>query len=380
MQDEGRNSERDRWISLAASLDRNPAAACRLVAAGPEALEALLEGEACAALEGVPSDALRRARVALRRAARVARSEERLVLSAGGRLVTPADSDYPPLLRQLALPPACLYVRGALPDAPAVAVVGSRRASPYGREIANWIAGELARRGIAVASGFAVGVDAAAHRGALQAGGPTVAVLGCGLDVDYPRGHRELGRGISEQGALATEFRLGRSPAPWQFPVRNRLIAALAAATVVVEAAPRSGSLVTARLALELGREVLAVPGRIDDPLSSGANRLVADGATPLLGIDDVLAAIGLADGGRAPGPARREPGGLGAEELRVWRALADAPTDADGLSAATGLAVDRLLSLLLDLELAGHVRRDAAGRYATGGDGPRLPPRETEW
>jgi len=185
--------------------------------------------------------------------------------------------------------PACLYARGSLSDGVAVAIVGSRRASRYGREIATWLAGELARRGLTVVSGFAVGVDAAAHRGALAAGGPTVAVLGCGLDVDYPRGHFELGRRIvhgeggggaepGPRGAVITEFPCGVEPKAWHFPVRNRLIAALSLGTVVVRAAERSGSLITARRALDLGREVLAVPGAIFDRLSAGPHRLLRDG------------------------------------------------------------------------------------------------------
>jgi len=379
MQDEGRSRERDRWVALAVAFESAPAVACRLAAEGPAALESLATEGPGASFGCLPSPAIRRARSALRRAAGLARAEARRVEAVGARLVTPADAEYPALLRQLALPPASIYVRGRLPDGPAVAIVGSRRASPYGREIATWLAGELARLGVTVVSGFAVGIDAAAHRGALAGRGPTVAVLGCGLDVDYPRGHRGLGREIAERGAVLTEYRLGRAPAPWQFPIRNRLIAALAAATVVVEAAPRSGSLVTARLALEVGRDVLAVPGRIDDPLSSGANRLIADGATPLLGIDDVLAAIGLG-GGSVAVPARVEPAGLGPDGLTVWRSLAASPADADGLASATGLPVDRLLALLLELEIGGHVRRDAAGRYAAGGDRAGLPRPETGW
>jgi DNA processing protein len=252
-------------------------------------------------------------------------------------------------------------VQGGLPDAPAVAVVGARKASDYGLEIAGWLGRELAAAGVTVVSGFAAGIDAAAHRGALETGA-TVAVLGCGLDFDYPRGQLELAaRIVAGGGARLTEFPVGREPATWHFPVRNRLIAALARACVVVEAAPRSGSLVTARLALELGREVLAVPGRVTDELALGTNALIADGARPALDPRDVLEAIGLEP---VPGARAREPRGLAAEALALWRAARESPGACDRLAERAGLAVERALVAALELELAGHLRRRADGVY----------------
>jgi DNA processing protein len=213
---------------------------------------------------------------------------------------------------------------------------------------------------VTVVSGFAVGVDAAAHAGALERGA-TVAVLGCGHDVDYPAGHRELGARIARSGARVSEFPPGTSPSPWQFPVRNRLIAALGRACVVVEAAPRSGSLVTARLALELGREVLAVPGRVVDELALGVNALLADGARPVLDPRDVLEAIGMRAPAAQPAP---EPRGLAADPLALWRAALAEPAACERLAERAGLPVARALVAALELELTGLVRRRPDGAY----------------
>lgn len=353
-------ASRDWWIALHASSALPRGAACRLAA------RALRPRDEPAAHE-LP-EAVHAAACALRAEAReIARRERDLATTANASIVTVSDPEYPKAFRMLDLPPPAIYVQGSVPDAPAVAVVGSRRATRYGIEIAEWFGRELAEAGVTVVSGFAVGVDDAAHRGALATpAGRTVAVLGCGLDVDYPRGHRALGRRIAAAGARLTEFPFARAPAPWQFPVRNRLIAALADACVVVEAAPRSGSLVTARLALDLGREVLAVPGRVGDETAFGTNALIADGARPALEPRDVLEAIGL-DVGPAASAARAtvEPSGLSGDERVLWRAARDGPGAADALAARAELAVDRALVALLALELAGHLRRGADGVYA---------------
>jgi DNA processing protein len=291
----------------------------------------------------------------------------------GACRVARSEPEYPSALAMLDLAPPELFVRGRIPEGPMVALVGARRASRYGLEVAEWFARELAAAGVTVVSGFARGVDAAAHQGALAApAGRTVAVLGCGLDVDYPRGHRALGDSIAARGALLTEFPLGRLPAGWQFPVRNRLIAALAAACVVVEAAPRSGSLVTARLALDLGREVLAVPGRVTDELALGTNALLADGARPALDPRDVLEAIGLAtpddvrgvpaDAGRADD--ERSLAGASAEAQALWRAAREAAAGAEELALRAAIPAGRALAALIELELLGILRRGADGRY----------------
>src|SRR3954447_6997467 len=193
--------------------------------------------------------------------------------------------DLPELLRQIHDPPRALFLRGA-GDAdvlcrPTVAVVGARACSPYGAQVARMLGREFAAAGLVVVSGLARGVDGEAHRGALEAGGLTVAVLGGGIDRDYPAAHAELARRIRERGLVVSEYEPGVEPAPWRFPARNRIIAGLSAATIVVEARERSGALITADLALEEGRDVLAVPGEITSPLSAGTNALLKLGAAP---------------------------------------------------------------------------------------------------
>ncbi|TMD16658.1 MAG: DNA-protecting protein DprA, partial [Chloroflexi bacterium] len=200
------------------------------------------------------------------------------------------DPGYPALLRAIADPPDRLYVRGTIPSGCMIAVVGSRRATPYGLRVAERLARELAGLGVVVVSGLARGVDAAAHRGALAAGGQTVAVLAGGLDRIYPPEHASMAEQIAGQGALLSEARDGTAPLPGLFPVRNRIISGLSRGLVVVEAAERSGALITARMALEQGREVFAVPGSIENPLTAGTHGLIRDGAGLVQGVEDVLA------------------------------------------------------------------------------------------
>ena len=318
---------------------------------------------------GVPQAALARARRVRDDSAELARSADERAAKLGARIVTLGEAGYPEAFGKLDLPPPAIWIAGDLPDRPAVALVGARRASRYGLEVAGWLARECAAEGVAVVSGFALGVDAAAHRGALAApDGRTVAVLGCGLDVDYPLGHRPLAAQIRERGALLTEFAPGRPPRAWRFPVRNRLIVALARAVGVVEAAPRSGSLVTARIALELGRELLAVPGRLTDELALGPNALLADGAAPILVPADLLDAAGLAGAGRdaAREPAApTAPAGVAGDGRALWLAAAEEPRGAEALAAATDLPIEATLVALLELELGGHLRRSSDGRYA---------------
>src|SRR5258705_11315160 len=205
------------------------------------------------------------------------------------RALTRADARYPARLAQIPDAPVTLHVRGALVDADAlaVAIVGSLRATPYGLEVAATLAADLAARGVTIVSGLARGIDAAAHRGALRVGGRTLAVLGSGVDVIYPPENRRLAAEIAERGALLSQFAPGTPPLPQNFPTRNQVIAALSLAVVVVEAAEKSGSPITARLAAELGREVLAVPRRITAPERRGGNRLIQDGAHVAMGGGD---------------------------------------------------------------------------------------------
>ena len=337
------------------------ASVCRLALVAEAWVDAAEDTATLAARLGVPARSLAGARTATLAARAVADAERMAAAAAGARVLTRLDAAYPPALCHLPLPPPVLYCRGELPaalggDGPSVAIVGSRHPTAYGREAAWLFARDLARAGVVVVSGFARGVDAAAHRGALAGGGLTVAVLGCGLDVAYPTEHHPALAGeVAAQGALLSELPMGTPPRKVHFPVRNRLIAALTRATLVVEAALRSGSLITARCALELGREVLALPGRIFDDTALGTNALIADGARPALHPRDVLAALGADFGAAAPDAPPPLPG-LGA---RLWEALpAGAVRGADELAARCAAPIDETLAELLELELGGWVAR----------------------
>ncbi|HEY7018921.1 MAG TPA: DNA-processing protein DprA [Gaiellaceae bacterium] len=278
----------------------------------------------------------------------------------GLRFVGRREGVYPPLLRELHDPPPGLFVRGSasieLLGAPAVAVVGARACSSYGSQVARLVGRELAAADLVVLSGMARGVDGEAHRGALESGGATVAVLGCGIDRDYPAAHAQLAARICERGLVISEYAPGVEPAPWRFPARNRVIAGLAAATVVVEARERSGALITADFALEAGREVFAVPGEITSALSTGTNALLRLGATPLTRPDDVLEALGI-DSPAAVSPDVGEPAS------RVLAALTQEPAGVDQLVRGTGLGAAEVAMALAELELAGAVA-EADGLY----------------
>jgi DNA processing protein len=232
---------------------------------------------------------------------------------------------------------------------PAVAIVGARACSGYGASVARSLGRDLATAGLVVVSGLARGIDAEAHRGALEAAGPTVAVLGCGIDRDYPAAHAELARRIAAAGLVVSEYAPGVEPAPWRFPARNRIVAGLSAATVVVEARERSGALITADLALEEGREVFAVPGEITSSLSCGTNTLLKLGASPLTGAEDVLSAFGIEPGP----PAAADVSPSAAALLELVRA---APAGADTLARQSGLDAGEVARALVELELNGLV------------------------
>jgi DNA processing protein len=271
----------------------------------------------------------------------------------GLRWVARGESGYPARLRSIHDPPPGLFIRGGAPlsllDRTAVAVVGARACSAYGSAVAFELGRELARAGVLVVSGLARGVDAAAHRGALEAG-ETVAVLGCGVDRDYPRAHATLGAAIAAHGLIVSEYPPGVEPMPWRFPARNRIVAGLCEATVVVEARERSGALITADLALDEGREVLAVPGEITSNLSRGTNSLLRLGATPVTSVDDVLAAVG------ATRTAAAAEAPLDPRLAAVRAAVADAPAAADEVVRRTGLAPGAAAAALAELELLGVV------------------------
>jgi DNA processing protein len=280
---------------------------------------------------------------------------------AGLRWIARSDPRFPRLLATIHDPPLGLFARGsgdvAMLAGPAVAIVGARACSPYGSDIATKLARRLGEAGVLVVSGMARGVDAAAHRGALEVG-RTVAVLGCGIDRDYPRAHAQLATRIADGGLILSEYPPGVEPAPWRFPARNRIVAGLAAATVVVEARERSGALITADLALEEGREVMAVPGEITSQLSHGTNALLKLGATPVTCADDVLQAIGI----EPPSPEAALP----PSEPRiaaVHAVVVDAPAAIDELVRRTGLAANHVAAALAELELLGLVAQ-ADGLY----------------
>ena len=269
------------------------------------------------------------------------------------RWIGRSDPAFPPLLRAIHDPPPGLFLRGAgdvsLIALTSVAVVGARACSPYGTAVASSFARRLAESGVIVVSGLARGVDAAAHRGALEAG-LTVAVLGCGIDRDYPRSHVGLAARIAERGLLVSEYPPGVEPAPWRFPARNRIVAGLCRATVVVEARARSGALITADLALEEGREVLAVPGEITAALSDGTNALLRLGATPATCPEDVLEAIGVEPSRPAPAPPTSASGAI------VLAIVGDAPATIDELVRRTGLTAGAVAAALAELEVSGLV------------------------
>jgi DNA processing protein len=262
------------------------------------------------------------------------------------------DPQFPARLRTIHDPPVGLFVRGApwaLDDRPAIAIVGARACSSYGSTIARDLARGLAAAGAVVVSGLARGIDACAHRGAL-ATGTTVAVLGCGIDRDYPRAHAALAGEIAAAGSIVSEYAPGVEPAPWRFPARNRIVAGLTQATLVVEARERSGALITADLALDEGRDVLAVPGEITSSLSRGTNHLLRLGAVPVTCLGDALAVLGLT---AAPPPA---PAPLDPRLVPIREVVADAPVSADEVVRRTGLEAGAVAAALAELELAGVI------------------------
>jgi DNA processing protein len=295
----------------------------------------------------------RSARFAAFKAGFDARAELARLTALGFRFLPRSDRAFPPLLCAIHDPPPGLFLRGdadaELLSRPAVAVVGARACSAYGRQVARTLGRDLAAAGLVVVSGLARGVDAEAHRGALEAAGSTVAVLGCGVDRDYPAAHRELARQVAATGLVVSEYAPGVEPAPWRFPARNRIVAGLCAATVVVEARERSGALITADFALEEGREVFAVPGEITSSLSAGSNALLRLGATPLTAAQDVLESYGLT-------PAEAAAAPVGDAAAAVLERVREAAAGADELSRATGIGAAELAVLLTELELAGAI------------------------
>jgi DNA processing protein len=288
--------------------------------------------------------------------------EKELVLlkEAGGKMITLRDEDYPMRLKDIYDPPALLYVRGELrrEDELAIAIVGSRKTSPYGRWITEKIGQDLARHGVTVVSGMARGIDSVAHMGALQGGGRTIAVLGCGVDVIYPSENRNLFHQIIEHGAVLSEFPMGSPPEGGHFPKRNRIISGLSIGVVIVQASAESGSLITAGYALEQGREVFAVPGNVGAEGSRGTNQLIKEGAKLVESTEDILEEI-LPQWKREKEilPKAETPvPDLSEEEMLLYRLLGESPLHIDAIIRESQLDPGRVSSLLLNLELKGLI------------------------
>jgi len=340
---------------------------------GPHRLRALLDyfGDIESAWHA-PADALRRAGLDRRSLENLLTTRSTLSLDdeiarierAGVQVLTWESPDYPRNLLQIYDPPPVLYVRGELTpeDEWAVAVVGTRRASAYGREAARRLSEDLARNRVTVVSGLARGIDAVAHRAALEAGGRTIAVLGSGVDVIYPPEHRRLAQSIAENGAILSEYPLGTRPEGGNFPPRNRIISGLSKGVIIVEAGVRSGALITADFAAEQGRDVFAVPGSIFQRGSVGTNRLIQEGAHPVLSASDVLEALNLeqiAEQAEMRAVVPSDP----AEE-RLMAHLGADPVHVDDLAQAAGLPISVVSSTLALMELKGMVRQVGGMNY----------------
>lgn len=287
----------------------------------------------------------------------------------GIRILTLVDSEYPPLLREIDDPPLVLYVRGetAFDPARSIAVVGTRRSTRYASLVAARLASQLALKGITVVSGLAAGTDAAAHQGVLDVAGKTIAVMGCGVDRVYPKRNQEIYDGIVETGSVVSEFPLGTRPAKWTFPQRNRIISGLSRGVVVVQAPERSGALITARLALEQGRDVFAVPGNITNRTSAGTNRIIRDGAKLVMSVDDILdeypdllqlKKIAVDE------EESSEESKLGETEQRVFDLVGLEPVHVDDIIGRADLSPTEASHILLLLQLEGLIEEVEGGRF----------------
>jgi DNA processing protein len=302
------------------------------------------------------------------------RREYQRVLETGATLVALTDANYPPLLRAIYDPPSLLYVRGRLrPESRAIAIVGSRKATTYGRMITERFSRLLTEEGFIIVSGMARGIDGFAHRGALQGGGETLAVLGCGVDVVYPPEHKGLMAQIEERGGILSEYSLGTEPGAEHFPQRNRIISGLALGTLVVEATGESGSLITARFALEQGREVFAIPGNVGMKTSEGTNLLIKSGAKLVQGVEDILEELApefrrvgtqAKESSLLPDRGKAMRAGLGADEVALYDLVGSEPMHIDELCMKSRFPSQKVSSLLLALEFKGAVRQMAGHFY----------------
>jgi DNA processing protein len=371
----------DSWLVLQTLPGMTPERLHRLIETYDDPIEALR----------APNEAL--ARIAGKKAAEALKHETPIDLAHKIRteaeknevqILTRSDEKYPELLKNIYAPPGAIFVKGEIQerDSLGVAIVGMRTPSPYGRRAAQTLARALAERGITIVSGLARGIDTESHQAALEAGGRTLAVLGCGLNINYPSGQEELRNSIVRQGAVISELSWNYPPRPENFPRRNRLISGLSIATVVVEAAQRSGALVTARLALEQGRELMAVPGPIDSGRSVGCHRLLRDGAHLIESVDAILAAFpdyvmekfsslsnnSFSTGGKKKSAVRgmtpHLPSSLSPEEKMVFTHFGEDSNTIENMSKKTGLKPEHISHILLNIELRGVLRQTEGGLY----------------
>lgn len=360
------------WLTLAQTPGLGPVGARRLLAhfGGIERVFAAGAGELQAAAGIGPKIAKA---IAGRAALPQAEQELARAARAGVHCLALPDPAYPALLREIADPPLVLYAKGNLEllSRPAIAVVGARAATIYGKKMAENFAAALARVGLTVTSGLALGIDTCAHQGALAANGATIAVLGCGLDVIYPPQNKKLFAMIATSGMLLSEYPLGTQPESFRFPARNRIISGISQGVVVIEAASRSGSLITAEFALEQGREVFAMPGRVDSGKSEGCHRLIQEGAKLVQRAEDILAELrlpGLTGATSTPalvaGPTKPPT----ATEAAILAVLDQYPRDIEEIIAACGLPAHTVTAALLGLELSGRIEASPGPQYRLNG------------
>jgi len=286
----------------------------------------------------------------------------------GAKIVLSSDEEYPACLRELTDAPTTLFIQGVLPSSsslPGIAIVGTRKPTSYGQKVAAKISSELAEAKVTVVSGYAVGIDAVAHKSAAAAGGITIAILGCGLDHDYPAHNKTLRPHIIEKGAVITEFPFGAAPVPWHFPRRNRIVSGLSKAIAVIEAGEKSGALITARAALDQGRDIFSVPGPIDSSLSIGTNRLIRDGAHPLLQTSDLLLLWARHEVKRR---AVQIEIPLEKNEQALFININAEPCHIDDLAAKTNLSISSIMPILLALEIKGVVARHPGMCFSRAG------------
>ena len=376
------------WLWLQHALGAGSSKQNRILAAYPSLKVFYEEGRESWLLEGyfTPKEMHALESWSVDQAAALLEYSEKL----GQTVITPDDSAYPELLKEIPNPPCALFVKGTLPDFSqrlSISIVGTRKATATGRGAARSIAFELAKRGTVVVSGGALGVDTAAHQGALQAGGTTICVLGCGIDAEYLMVNASMRDAIALHGALISEYPPQTQPINSNFPIRNRIISGLSVGTLVVEAAARSGSLITADFALDQGRDVFAVPADIFSSVSQGVNNLIKSGAKPVSRAEEILEEYSerfpekiYLDGGKThdmikdngmvpqkqePGISRNEPADLSDDAKTVYRLLEKQPTHIAVLQEKTKMNSPRILAAITELEITGAVKTYSGGRYS---------------